>query len=132
MDEIKKIASKVTQAQEDGDIELLEEILDPDFKAHIADHPYPLSKDAYIQGVQMAKEAFSNLTYKIEDVIAEKNRVALRIVVEGIHSGNYLGKPAIGKVIKFYSMVIRLVVKGFVVEEWQVNDQMSLLKSIEQ
>lgn len=130
MERNKELACLLTKAQNQQDKATLLEILDPNFQSHISDWPNPLSRDQFIAGVAMAHKAFSDLVFTIEDVITEGDKVVLRIVARGRHTGVYRGMPPTNKQIIMAGIAIRRISQGKIVEEWQTNDQLGLLQQI--
>ncbi len=130
LEENKNIVRQLIEAHNQNDIAKFREFFSPDFIAHIADWPHPLNRDEYVQGVKIARQAFSNLVFTIQDIIAEGDKVVSRIVAQGKHTGEYLGVAPTGEQIKFSGVTIRQIINGKVIEEWQVNDQYSLLKQL--
>lgn len=126
----KALACQLTQAQNERDIRKLKQLLSPDFICHISDVPFPLNRDQYIQGVKMSHKAFSHLEFTIGDIIAEGNKVVVRITARGKHTGEYQGFAASRRKVKFAGIAIRRISKGKIVEEWQTNDHLSLLQQI--
>ncbi len=130
LEENKTIARLLTQAQNEQNISLLKKLLSPRFKSHISDVPFPLTRTQYIRGVKMSHEAFSNLIFRIEDLIAEGDKVVVRLTAQGKQTGKYQGFAPSQQKIKFQGIAIRRISKGKIVEEWQTNDQLSLLQQI--
>ncbi len=130
IEENKELARLLTQAQNEQDIALLKKLLSPRFKSHISDVPFPLTRTQYIQGVKMSHQAFSNLIFTIEDLIAEGDKVVVRITARGKHTGKYQGFITSQQKVRFQGIAIRRISKGQIIEEWQTNDQLSLLQQI--
>lgn len=122
------IARQVTKAQNEMDAEKLRQLLSPDFFAHISDEY--LDREQFIKGVLMSHHAFSDLTFTIEDIFGEGEKVALRIKAKGRHTGYYRGIPATHREVSFAGITIRHIEKGQVYKEWQVNDQEHLLEQL--
>ncbi len=126
----KAIAIQLTKAQNANSSAQLLKLLSPNFKSHISDAPHPLTKEQYIEGVKMSHQAFSPLEFTIEDVIAEKDKVVIRLHAKGKHIGKYQGISPTNKWVVFSGIAIRRIKNGKIEEEWQINDQLSLLSQI--
>ncbi len=61
---------------------------------------------------------FSDLSIKMLDIFAENDLVATRVLYDGVHSGECMGIPAIGKRISFEALENFKVVNGKIVESW--------------
>lgn len=126
----KTIAAQLTHAQNQCDEAQLRKLLSPDFKSHISDVAQPMTRDQYIEGVKMAHQAFSDLIFTIKDTICENDKVVLRIIARGRHTGEYMGIAPTQNLVEFAGITIRRIRDGQVIEEWQTNDQLSLLRQI--
>jgi predicted ester cyclase len=67
---------------------------------------------------------------KIEDAIAEGDRVTVRITAEGTHKGGNLGVAPTGRKIRIEGIVIVRIANGQIVEGWNSWDQLGLLRQI--
>jgi steroid delta-isomerase-like uncharacterized protein len=89
-----------------------------------------------LSGLEGAKQlislwsAFSNRKVTIEDSVAEGDRVAMRFVIEGTHTGSFMGVPASGKAIHVTATGIFKVVDGKGTDNWVNFDAMGLLQQI--
>ena len=126
----KKIARQLTRLLDQEDVEQLKQILSPDFISHFAGLPQPLNREQYLQVNHMARSAFSDLSRTVEDLIAEGDKVAVRITARGTHTGIYQGLTASGKKTEISGIAIRRIVDGKIVEEWVINDQLGLMQQL--
>ncbi len=127
---LKKIVRQIIKAKNENNKEKLLQLLAPEFVAHVAGMPHPLNRNAYLEAVQASHEGFAPLVISIDDMIEEKDKIAVRIIVQGKHTGDYQGHEASLHKIKYYGIIMSRIVKGKVVEEWQVNDVLHLLRQI--
>jgi steroid delta-isomerase-like uncharacterized protein len=72
---------------------------------------------------------FPDLHVTIDDMIAEGDRVGVRITLEGTHIGDVLA-PATGRKVKFSGIVIARIADGKIAEAWNNLDQLGMLKQI--
>jgi predicted ester cyclase len=129
IEENKAIAIQITKAHTPGTASKLHEVLSPDFIWHIAGPPpRTLNREEYIQGVEMGMQCLSHQEITIEDVIAEGEKVVLRVKIRGTHTGTFLGVAPTGKQVEFTNIFIRRIVDGKIAEEWQSPDMLSLLQ----
>ncbi|GGW33089.1 ester cyclase [Streptomyces griseoloalbus] len=69
-----------------------------------------------------------DLTIRIEDQIAQADRVCTRWSMEGIHKADFLGIPATGKKVSMTGTTIfRFGANGKIVEGWWQYDRLGLL-----
>ncbi len=80
-----------------GKLEVIEEILDPEFAFIIPTQPDPIKGyDAFRGFVQYLRNAFPDIKFTVLRQTSEGNKVASRWSIEGTHKGEFLGAPATG------------------------------------
>jgi steroid delta-isomerase-like uncharacterized protein len=78
----------------------------------------------YMKHVQAAFPDFFN---SIEEMIAEDDRVAARLIYTGTHRGEIFGIPATGHRIRYAGVGIFQISAGRIVEGWVLGDLAGLL-----
>jgi steroid delta-isomerase-like uncharacterized protein len=76
------------------------------------------------------RNSFSDLHIRIEDIIAEGDKAAVRIVMEGTHSGGGLGIAPTGRRVRIAGIVIISSAEGKLVAGWNSWDQLGLLRQL--
>ncbi|MFP4440508.1 MAG: ester cyclase [Chloroflexaceae bacterium] len=90
-----------------GKLELIEEIMTPDFQFIIPTQPAPIAGYDNMKGfVTYLRTAFPDITFTVEREIAGDNKVASRWRIKGTHKGEFLGMPASGNVVEDYGIDI--------------------------
>jgi steroid delta-isomerase-like uncharacterized protein len=89
---------------------------------------YP--KEGIAHAYEATFGAFPDLTWTIVDIIAEGDRVATLVSIQGTHHGDYLGKSATGKRMRIWSVDIGRVKDGRFIEHRGVLDELHLLAQI--
>ncbi len=74
--------------------------------------------------------ALPDIHMKIEDLMAEGDKVTVRITVEGTHKGSQLGVAPTGQRIRIQGIVVVRIANGQIVEGWNSWDQLGLLRQI--
>jgi predicted ester cyclase len=108
-----------------GKTELVDEVLRSDFVCYD-----PNSETGEISGAQTIKgeiEYFRNavpdLTYTVEDQVAEGDKVVTRYTASGTHQGEFFGVAGTGNRVEFTGIQIdRFDESGKLVEEWPEYD----------
>ena len=67
---------------------------------------------------------------RIDDLIAEGDKVAARITMTGTHTGDFWGFPASGKKVEFTGIYIVRIQDEMIVEHWGEEDGVSLLQQL--
>ena len=74
--------------------------------------------------------AMSDRKVVIEDSVGEGDRVALRFLITGTHTGLFMGIPATGKAIHVTGSGIFRVVDGKATDNWVNFDALGLLQQL--
>jgi predicted ester cyclase len=76
--------------------QVLDEVMAPDYFNHaaVADHQHGIEGVKHI--VSWLRAAFTD-RYDIEDIVAEGDRVAVRVIFSGTHEGEFMGVPPSGR-----------------------------------
>jgi len=132
LEENKAIVRKVTEAENNRDLTVIEELISP---TYINQSNQIRGSEGYKQFLTKLFKAFPNWHETIEDIIAEGDKVCVRLRIEtGAHTGefNLLGirVPPTGKKSTVKSIQIWRIVDGKVVEQEGVYDELDLLRQV--
>ncbi len=89
-----------------------------------------MGRDTWREGAELIKKAFPDLTVEIDDVVAERDRVALRLTIRGTHQSEFLGIAATGRSVSYVSHEFYRVADGLIAEEWICSDTAGLFEQI--
>ena len=89
--------------------------------------PGPESLKAH---VVLLRTAFPDLHFTIEELIADEERVAVRVMFSGTHKGVFQGFPPTDRSFVQSQMHLVRFVKGKVVEHWAVRDDLGLMQQL--
>lgn len=78
----------------------------------------------------MFHAAFDGFAVEVLDQLAENDKVMTYKVFTGTHTGNFLGIPPTGRVVRFEVMDIVRIADGQIVEHWGLVDQLGLLRQL--
>jgi predicted ester cyclase len=70
------------------------------------------------------------MTLPIEDVIAEGEKVLVRLRVKGTHGGELMGVAATGRTIDIGVLDLFQFRDGILIEHWALLDNLGLLRQI--
>jgi steroid delta-isomerase-like uncharacterized protein len=130
----KAIFKRVLDASNSHDEELIAKTIDEVFEPDVLmGTPLPIQAT----GTQAIKEvfatlhrAFPDLHIKVEDVIAEGDKVVSRHTVTGTHQGEYMGLPPTGRSVTYNEIFILRFADGRIAETWGVVDVLSQMRQL--
>jgi steroid delta-isomerase-like uncharacterized protein len=82
------------------------------------------------QTYEVMNEAFTDYRVGIERLVAEGDFVAELLLIEGTHTGTYLGLPATGRRVSVPEINIYRLEAGRIVERWGVLDRFAMLEQL--
>lgn len=75
--------------------------------------------------VAWLRSSFSDLLYDIKDEIVEGDKVVVRVISSGRHTGEFIGFPPTGKTFAVEQIHIYRIAEGKIVEHWSSRDDLS-------
>jgi predicted ester cyclase len=128
----KSIARRIpVEVFSQGRLEVVDEILTPDFKEHSQLPPgLPGGREGVKALASQLRKGFPDLTYRVDLQIAEGDFVAAYLTVSGTHKGEVFGMPATGKHAEWPETHIVKMVNGKITEHWGIADQVGMLRQL--
>jgi predicted ester cyclase len=116
-----------------GKLEVVDEVLDPNFVCWD-----PNSESGEIRGadtikgeIEYFRNAIPDLTYTVEDQVAEGDKVVTRYTASGTHQGEFFGVAPTGNRIEMSGIQMdRFDESGKLVEEWPEYDLLGAMKQM--
>jgi steroid delta-isomerase-like uncharacterized protein len=112
-----------------GDAVLAEEIISLDIVMHFAGQQQR-GRDAYLAIVAANGDAFPDLLWTVEEMVAEGDTVAVRYTMTGTHRGSFAGVPPTDKAVVAQSMAFYRLADGKIVEERAQLDMLGVLQQL--
>lgn len=107
------------------------ELIDPALAVH---HPMlPGGGGGIPEVMQMMGEfrrAFPDLSYTVDDLFGEDDKIAARWTARGTHRGDFKGIAATGRVVTVAGTDIFVIANGRIVETWVSSDLLGLMQQI--
>jgi steroid delta-isomerase-like uncharacterized protein len=129
--ESKAIVRRFWGVWEEGNIDLVDELLAPDYVNHTPASPDQPTGPEGVKGVvTMFRSAMPDLRVVIEDMIAEEDKVAVRYTLEGTHEGELFGIPPTGKRLSVKSISVERVSGGKIREHWRITDSLDMMQQL--
>jgi steroid delta-isomerase-like uncharacterized protein len=113
-----------------GNLALFDQLVAPDVIEHEALPGFASDREGVKQFFTMFRAAFPDLHFTAEDMIAEGDKVATRITVNGTHKGEFMGIAPTGKQITMTGIDILRFADGKVVEHWGNTDDLGMMQQL--
>ncbi len=119
----------IEETWNEGNLAVVDELLSPGYVLHVAAPKLP-DREGYKQVVSMYRTALPDLRFAIEDMVAEGDKVVVRLTIRGTHKGEYMGISPTGKQVAMTAIAIRRIEGGRIVEEWVETDRLGLMQQM--
>jgi steroid delta-isomerase-like uncharacterized protein len=113
----------------DGNLAVADELMAHDFVEHT--NPAGSGITGFKQFVSGLAMAFPDLHITIEDMVAEGDKVVVRVTVRATHKGTFMGSiAATGKEVTFTGVDIFQISDGKIIGRWNQRDLLGLLQQL--
>jgi steroid delta-isomerase-like uncharacterized protein len=127
----KTISRYFNEVMNQGKLNVIDEILAPNFAFRIPTLPDPVrGRDGMKQFVTGLHTAFSDIQFTVERQIVEGNKVGCRYSMTGTHKGEFLGVPPTGNPVKDTGNDLFHLAGGQIVEIWVIEDALGLMQQL--
>jgi steroid delta-isomerase-like uncharacterized protein len=110
--------------------DLIDEFLADSVEFH-GTGPSVIGLTAVVEWLTMFAAAFPDWHTTIDDVVAEGDRVVVRITSNGTHQGEMQGLPATGRPYTQYAIIIYRLTNGKIVEARLQTDMLSMMQQLD-
>ena len=127
----KSLVRRFYEEIDKGNIEVLDELVAEDYIDHNPP-PFP-GIGAGREGLKQAFRIFQAATpgtHRIEEQIADGDKVVTRLTSTGKHEGDLPGAPRTGNDLKMTSITIHRIANGKLAEKWSEKDVLGFLQQI--
>jgi steroid delta-isomerase-like uncharacterized protein len=126
----KALVRRFIEAQLEKDLAALEEMMAPDFVDRSLMPGQEPDREGFKHSVAEMFDTFSDISYTIDDQIAEGDKVTTWYTGSSTHDrGPFMGIPPTGKRESFKGVFLHRIVGGKIVEEWSLNDALDVMLS---
>src|SRR5437762_1307261 len=112
-----------------GHVDVIDELVADEYVDHNPPPWFPAGKKGLKQAFKVFWEAIPGY-HRIEDQIAEGDKVVTRLSSFGKHEGDLPGAPRTGNDMEMTSITIHRIANGRLVEKWSEKDVIRLLQQI--
>jgi predicted ester cyclase len=127
LEENKAIVRRLNEAFNKGNPDLLDDIVAPEY----VDHTRQLKGvESLKQQMMLGRKAFHDYHETIDDMIAEGDKVWVRLTYTMTHTGEFLGVAPTGNEITSRAVDIHRLENGKIVEYWNVSDSLGFFEPL--
>jgi steroid delta-isomerase-like uncharacterized protein len=114
-----------------GDVDLMDSVLAENVVKHISGQPPEAQTlEGFKQLLPALPEAFPDVLFEVENLIAEGDMVAFRLIWTATHQGEFFGIPPTGTRATVTEMHMFRIADGKVVERWGEWDALGLMQQL--
>ena len=118
------------EAFNQGNLDVVDELLSPDHFAHNAFGGVPNGPQGFKCLMAMFRNAFPDLHCTLEDEIRQDDKIAAHWTMRGTHKGMFMGNPPTGRPVEVQGIIFARIVDGRIVEDWTMVDEMGILQQL--
>ena len=128
--EIKRVARRFPEeVATERDLDLIDEICAED----VVDHS-PLGetsgREELKEQIESLRTAFEDFSATVEDIVAEGDTVAMRVLLRGRHTGAFMGVEPTGREFEVENAVFTRIEDRKIVERWVQPDMLGLFAQL--
>jgi len=113
-----------------GNLAIIPELIAPNYVYHGSVGMEAKGPEGFKQFVTWLRTAFPDFHMKIDDLVAEGDKVVNCYRVTGTHKGEFMGIAPTGKKVTVSGIVITRWVGGKEVEAWGVDDMLAMMQQL--
>ena len=126
----KALVRSVFEAWDNGDFETFKELLAPDYAFYYpSGSNTPVSREEMIENGKAWHNAFPDITFGVEEMLAVGDKVISRFIMRATHEGEFQSIPATGNKIEWTGIIITHIENGKVIED---KEEFSILDMMQQ
>lgn len=129
-DDNKALVRKFYDLFNSGNIDGLDAIVAADVVDHNPSPGQAAGLPGLKQSLQFFRSVLPDMNVKIEDLIAEGDKVVDRVTGTGTQKGQFLSIPPTGKQVSLPAIDIYRIANGKIVEVWHIEDLFGLMAQL--
>jgi len=130
-EQTKELCRRLYAAVSSGDFDAIDQVVSPNFVEHeTVDPGLPAGREGMKALFKTVRQAMPDMVMTPEDIVVEGDRVAVRAVMTGTQTGEFLGIPPSGKHVQITVMDLVRMENNQVAEHWGVSDMLAFMTQI--
>jgi predicted ester cyclase len=113
-----------------GDLSVADELFESDVVAHAPEGDLQGVDAGPKASVKLLRGAFPDIQFKVDDLIAEGDRVAARFSAHGRHEGDFMGIAPTERSVSFNGIYVYRLSGGRIAEVWVSLDALGLMAQL--
>ena len=114
----------------EGRVDSVEALVSDGFVSHTWGSTGDAGKPYLVSAMERLSTVLAEARFTIEDMIAEDDRVAVRLTAEATQVGAFMGLPPSGKAYRIGEIHVFRIQAGQVVEHWHQYDQLVMMRQL--
>ena len=109
---------------------LADELLAPGYVLHFPGFPGPVDREGHKQLLMMFHHGFPDWQETIDDVVAEGDKVVIRVTGRGTHQSEFQGIPETGRQVTVTGITFDRVSDDKMQETWVNYDALGMMQQL--
>jgi len=126
----KQLVRRVFAAIDAHDFDQLNELWAEDMVCHMAGVPDPMDRNTTIGFIKSFYAVFPDFTHELHDVLAQGNRVVVRLTNHATHEYVFDGLAPTGKRIQYAAVHMVTLEAGVIEEWWLLEDNLGFMTQL--
>ena len=126
----KALVQRILEEGDKSGPAILDEVCTSDYKMHWPSRAEPINLEEHKKLWKAFRDAFPDLTHRIDEFVAKGDMVSTRETVSGTHEGEFQGILPTGKKFEFSAICIWRFSDGRLAEYWADGDVLSLMQQL--
>ena len=130
-EQTKELCRRLYATVSSGDFGAIDQLVSPNFVEHeMVDPSLPAGREGLKALFRTVRQAMPDMVMTPEDIVVEGDRVAVRAVMTGTQTGEFMGIPPSGKHVEITVMDLHRIENNQFTEHWGVSDMLALMTQI--
>ncbi len=127
----KELVKRIFEGLNERNADIYQELYAPGYAWYFpSNNPKPLSREEEHGFVKILWDAFPDINWSIEELIAKDDRIIARFIARGTHTGEFQGIPATGNKIESSGSWIARIENGKIVEVREDADLLGMMQQL--
>ena len=129
-EENKAIVRRWVEAFNAGNVDAVDELVTDSYVRHDPNSPEVHGPEEEKQLIAMYRSAFPDLRFTIEDMVAEGDKVVIRVGISATHKGELLGIPPTENRLTLSAIELYRLAEGKIDEQWVQVDTLGMMQQL--